>query len=136
MIDVKTLKFVMEYRWIFSNEIIACSKNKKQMMNSFVPENWYVLKTKPFAENKDYASIVIKQHNVFFLFEQTILQRNNRKNKVHLPLISSILFNTGTLKDFQILYGEFRLECVLHYLKKPAVNILSSHVWAFAIEVA
>ena len=78
-------------------------------MNSLVPEDWYVLKTKLFAENKAKASAAIKERYVFLSFEKTILQRNNRKNKIHRYLISTILFNIRTLKDFQLLYGEFSI---------------------------
>lgn len=71
------------------------------MMNSLVPENWHVLKTNFFTELKVYSSLIIKERSVFIPFGQNIRNRNNRKKKIHRPLISSIIFIIWTLKDLE-----------------------------------
>ncbi len=97
------------------------STNDNQMMNSIAPENWYVLKTKPFYEKKVFANLVKKEFNVFLPLVQTIRQWSDRKKKMQVPLISSVVFIKCTLKDLQLLYGEVGFVCVLQYLKKPAI---------------
>jgi transcription antitermination factor NusG len=91
------------------------------MMNSLMPENWYVLKTKPFSEKKVYANLVKKECTVFLPLVQTIRQWSDRKKKMQVPLIPSVVFIKCTQRDLQLLYGEFGIVCVLQYLKKPAI---------------
>lgn len=90
-------------------------------MNSISPKYWFVLKTKPFHEKKVYANLVKKECNVFLPLVQTIRQWSDRKKKMQVPLIPSVVFIKCTLKDLHLLYGEIGIVCVLHYLKKPAI---------------
>jgi transcription antitermination factor NusG len=91
------------------------------MIDDTNTQNWYVLKTKPFSEKKAYANLEKKNFNVFLPLIETIRQWSDRKKKIQVPLIPSVLFIKCSQRDLQLLYGEIGITGVLKYLKKPAL---------------
>ena len=90
-------------------------------MESFTTENWYVLKTKPFAEKKVFSNLERKQFNVFLPLTTVIRQWSDRKKKMQVPLIPSVVFVKCNQKELHLFHGESGIVCVLSYLKKPAI---------------
>ena len=90
-------------------------------MESFTTENWYVLKTKPFAEKKVFSNLEKKQLNVFLPLMVVVRQWSDRKKKMQVPLIPSVVFIKCTQKDFHLLYVENGIVSIMHYLNKPAI---------------
>ena len=90
-------------------------------MESFTTKHWYVLKTKPFAEKKVFSNLEKREFNVFLPLIHTIRQWSDRKKKIQVPLIPSVVFIKCTQKDLHLLYGEKGIVCIMHYLNKPAI---------------
>jgi transcription antitermination factor NusG len=83
--------------------------------------NWHVIKTKPFFEKKAYANLDKKGFHVFLPLTETMRQWSDRKKKIQIPLIPSVVFIKCNQSELQHLYGEIGVLGVLKYLKKPAV---------------
>ncbi len=90
-------------------------------MKSSITKKWYVLKTKAYAEKKVYANLLKKDFDVFLPLIETIRQWSDRKKKVQVPLIPSIVFIKCNPCELSLLYGEIGISRVLQYLNKPAV---------------
>lgn len=90
-------------------------------MISLTSENWYVLKTKPFAEKKVFSNLEKKQVNVFLPLTVVVRQWSDRKKKIQVPLIPSVVFVKCNQKNLHLFHGEAGVVCVLNYLKKPAI---------------
>lgn len=90
-------------------------------MESFTTENWYVLKTKPFAEKKVFSNLEKKKFNVFLPLTLVVRQWSDRKKKIQVPLIPSVVFVKCDQKNLHLFHGESGIVCVLNYLKKPAI---------------
>jgi transcription antitermination factor NusG len=84
-------------------------------------KNWYVIKTKPFYEKKAYANLDKKGFNVFLPLMETMRQWSDRKKKIQVPLIPSVVFINCSQNELRHIYGEIGISSVLKYLKKPAV---------------
>jgi len=82
---------------------------------------WYVIKTKPFSEKKACANLDKKGYHVFLPLMKTIRQWSDRKKKLQVPLIPSVIFIFCTHRELQFLYGEIGISGVLKYLNKPAI---------------
>lgn len=93
----------------------------KKMNNSPLLENWYVIKTKPFSEKKVFANLDKKGLHVYVPMIETMRQWSDRKKKIQVPLIPSVVFIKCSQNELQLLYGETGISCILKYLKKPAV---------------
>jgi transcription antitermination factor NusG len=91
------------------------------MIESNTSQHWYVLKTKAFYEKKVYANLEKKNFIVFLPLIDTIRQWSDRKKKIQVQLIPSVLFINCTQRELQLLYGEIGVIGVLKYLKKPAL---------------
>lgn len=90
-------------------------------MEYLTTENWYVLKTKAFAEKKVFSNLEKKKFNVFLPLTVVVRQWSDRKKKIQVPLIPSVVFVKCTQKDFHLLYVENGIVSIMHYLNKPAI---------------
>lgn len=91
------------------------------MINDAIIQNWYVIRTKAFAEKKVFSNLNKKHFQVFLPLIETMRQWSDRKKKIQVPLIPSVVFIKCSQSDLQHLYGEAGIASVLVYLKKPAV---------------
>jgi transcription antitermination factor NusG len=84
-------------------------------------QNWYVVRTKSHFEKKVFANLEKKGMTVFLPLVEVIRQWSDRKKKVLVPLVSSVVFLKSEEKDLHLLYGEYGVFCVLKFLNKPAI---------------
>ena len=82
--------------------------------------SWFVLKTRSNAEFKVYSRLIKCDVVCYFPTHSSVRQWSDRKKKVQIPLISSVIFVFCTKKQ---LYSLTRLEGVtgiLYFLGAPA----------------
>lgn len=84
-------------------------------------KNWYVLKTKSNLEKRVAQHLSKKGWDVFFPTLTTVRQWSDRKKKVVVPLIPSVLFVHCTGRQIQYIYGEYGVLTVLKFENKPAI---------------
>ena len=83
--------------------------------------NWYAIVTKSRAEKKFNERAVQLGLVAYLPLQTTYRQWSDRKKKVTLPLIPSIVFVKLSPKDFNVLYDIPGFVRVFKYLGKPAI---------------
>ncbi len=84
-------------------------------------KNWYVLRTKSNLEKRVAQHLTKSGWDIFFPTVTTIRQWSDRKKKVTVPLIPSVLFVHCTQVELQYLYGEYGVLSILKLENKPAI---------------
>ncbi len=82
---------------------------------------WFVLKTKVSNEKKVYQKLLNDQHEVFLPLIETIRQWSDRKKKISVPLIPSVLFVKCQKKELNRFYDYSGVVSILKYLNEPAI---------------
>lgn len=83
--------------------------------------NWYVLRTKSNLEKRVEQHLTKKGWEIFFPTVTTMRQWSDRKKKVTVPLLPSVLFVHCTQRELQYIYGEYGVLNVLKLENKPAI---------------
>jgi transcription antitermination factor NusG len=94
--------------------------------NNLRPESlttvkWYVWQVKPLNEKKVYSRLQALNLEVFLPLHEVVRQWSDRKKKVSVPLIPSVVFVKCTEKELAISYSVLGVVGVLRYLGKPAI---------------
>lgn len=84
-------------------------------------EKWYAIITRPRAERKVHARLLLSGFEVYLPLVTSVKQWSDRKKKVTAPLIPSYVFVKTTSKELSAVLGEFGVVRVLKYLKVPAI---------------
>ncbi len=82
---------------------------------------WYVVKTNSRAEKKVFERLNEIGFEAYLPLVATIRQWSDRKKKIEVPLMSSILFVHCQESDLKTLYHVFGFHSILYYLGRPAV---------------
>ncbi len=82
---------------------------------------WFVVKTNPKAEKKVYERLLSLNYTSFLPIYSTVRQWSDRKKKVHLPLIPSVVFVNCDIADLSKLFLMPGTNGILNYLGKPAI---------------
>lgn len=84
-------------------------------------KNWYVLRTKSNLEKRVAQHLSKKGWEIFLPTFKTFRQWSDRKKKITVPLIPSVLFVHCTQRELQYMYGEYGVLNILKFENKPAI---------------
>jgi transcription antitermination factor NusG len=93
-------------------------KKKQAKMHT---TNWFVVYTKPNSEKKVAERLALKCVDVYLPLVTTLRQWSDRKKKVTLPLIPSVVFVACEPNQLNNCYTVPGVKGVLKYLSKPAI---------------
>lgn len=82
---------------------------------------WFVLKTNPQAEKKVFERLESANVQAFLPLYSTVRQWSDRKKKVMVPLIPSVVFIKCEIKDLPKTYSVPGMNNILNFLGKPAI---------------
>lgn len=83
--------------------------------------NWYVVKARPNTEKKVHERLLNNNFTSYLPIYSTVRQWSDRKKKVSLPLIPSVVFVNCEITDLPKLFLIPGINGILNYLGKPAV---------------
>lgn len=95
--------------------------NVKEDKQSEKPEHWYVVLTKYNCEKKVQQSLNAHGYKTFLPVYSTIRQWSDRKKKVILPLINSVVFIQIAPSLLNELYSFNNIKGILKDQNKPAI---------------
>ena len=96
-------------------------KRMKESRDLYISKSWYVLKTKPMTEKKVLGRLVDKGIVAYLPLYTTLRQWSDRKKKVTVPLISSVVFIYSNPEEITKTYDIQGVNGVLKFLGKPAL---------------
>lgn len=91
------------------------------MNSKEVEPRWYVVKTNSRAEKKVFERLEDLGIEVYLPLVTTIRQWSDRKKKIEVPLISSIMFIHCKESELKLLYNISGFHSLLYFQGKPAV---------------
>ncbi len=85
------------------------------------PNNWYVVYTQTNAEKRAEERLSQAGFKVYLPLYETLRQWSDRKKKVKLPLIRSVVFVRCTPEKLNTVYAIQGVKGILKHLQQPAV---------------
>lgn len=83
--------------------------------------NWFVIKTNSQAEKKVFERLISLGFESFLPLYSTMRQWSDRKKKIYLPLIPSVVFVKCRAIDLSKTFAVPGMNGTLNYLGKPAI---------------
>lgn len=113
---IKSVFFLNEQILVESTNEITTSHNGEEQLAAV----WFAIYTMPRTEKKVHARLLAKGVDVFLPLVTTVRQWSDRKKKVQVPLIPSIVFVRTSLTGLASILACEGVVRVVRFLGKPA----------------